>query len=450
MRARQYFRHKQAEKARRHALSSDRVVVAQRSNGALRAFTNRQYKRLWLANFLSYTSRWMQMPLLAWMVLELTDSPWLVSLVGFFTMAPTLLLGLVGGMLVDMADRRRLLIVTQGGSALASFLLTFLMLSGAVQVWHTYAITLVTGVCWALGFPSRRATIFDLVGAGGVTNAVAIDTIGMNVSRMLGPGLAGVLITLVGVEGGYSVVALCYGLGYLLLLSLRVEQTQRRASAKKHLLRNLADGMRYVSHEPTIFSMVCITVVTNLLLFPYVPMIPVIARDVLHVGPALMGALQAVEGFGSLIGASVIASAVNLRYHGRIFVGGTLVAFLGMFLFSLSRWYIVSFPILLLLGFGIAGFATMQTAIVLILAKDEMRGRALGVVSLAIGSGPLGALLIGSIAESVSPVFAIRISALMGIVALAGIVLVLPSIVDRTQPVIVSTRGETAPDVEPE
>lgn len=390
------------------------------------------------------------MPLLAWMVLELTDSPWLVSLVGFFTMAPTLLLGLVGGMLVDMADRRRLLIMTQGGSALASFLLTFLMLTGAVQVWHTYAITLATGVCWALGFPSRRATIFDLVGASGVTNAVAIDTIGMNVSRMLGPGLAGVLIALTGVKGGYTVVALCYGLGYLLLLSLRVEQTQRRTAAKKQLLRNLIDGMRYVSREPTIFSMVCITVVTNLLLFPYVPMIPVIARDVLHVGPTLMGALQAVEGFGSLVGASVIASAVNLRYHGRIFVGGTLLAFLGMFLFSLSRWYIVSFPILLLLGFGVAGFATMQTAIVLILAKDEMRGRALGVVSLAIGSGPLGALLIGSIADSISPVFAIRINALMGIVALAGIVLALPSIVDRTQPISVSTRSEMAPNVEPE
>ncbi|MCZ6874415.1 MAG: MFS transporter [bacterium] len=409
-----------------------------RSSGALRAFANRQYTRLWLANFLSYTARWMQMPLLAWMILELTDSPWLVSLVGFFTMAPTLILGLVGGMLVDMADRRRLLIMTQGGSALVSCLLTFLMFTGMVQVWHIYMITLATGVCWALGFPSRRATIFDLLGATGVTNAVAVDTIGMNVSRMLGPGLAGVLIALTGVEGGYSIVTLCYALGYFLLLSLRVEQVQRQAVASKQMMRNLIDGMRYVSHEPTIFAMVCITITMNLLLFPYMPMIPVITRDVLHVGPTLMGALQAVEGFGSMVGASLIASSVNLRYHGRIFVGGSLLALLAMVMFSLSRWYIVSLPIFLVLGFGIAGFATMQTTIVLMFAKDEMRGRALGVVSLAIGSGPFGALMIGAIADSVSPVFAIRIIALMGIVALALIVLILPAIMDRSQPAIVT------------
>ena len=378
------------------------------------------------------------MPLLAWMILELTDSPWLVSLVGFFTMAPTLILGLVGGMLVDMADRRRLLIMTQGGSALVSCLLTFLMFTGMVQVWHIYMITLATGVCWALGFPSRRATIFDLLGATGVTNAVAVDTIGMNVSRMLGPGLAGVLIALTGVEGGYSIVTLCYALGYFLLLSLRVEQVQRQAVASKQMMRNLIDGMRYVSHEPTIFAMVCITITMNLLLFPYMPMIPVITRDVLHVGPTLMGALQAVEGFGSMVGASLIASSVNLRYHGRIFVGGSLLALLAMVMFSLSRWYIVSLPIFLVLGFGIAGFATMQTTIVLMFAKDEMRGRALGVVSLAIGSGPLGALMIGAIADSVSPVFAIRIIALMGIVALALIVLILPAIMDRSQPAIVT------------
>jgi MFS family permease len=438
MRERQYFRQKQVEKTSAEPPPADRAVMQPQSSGALRAFANRQYTRLWLANFLSYTSRWMQMPLLAWMILELTDSPWLVSLVGFFTMAPTLLLGLVGGMLVDMADRRRLLIITQGGSALASCSLTFLMLTGMVQVWHIYTITLATGVCWALGFPSRRATIFDLVGATGVTNAVAVDTVGMNISRMLGPGLAGVLITLTGVEGGYSIVTLCYAFGYLLLLSLRVEQVQRQAAAGRQIGRNLIDGMRYVADEPTIFAMVCITVTMNLLLFPYMPMIPVIARDVLHVGPTLMGALQAVEGFGSMVGASLIASAVNLRYHGRIFVGGSLLALLAMFVFSLSRWYIVSFPILLVLGFGISGFATMQTTIVLMFAKDEMRGRALGVVSLAIGSGPFGALMIGAIAESVSPVFAIRIIALMGIVALALIVLILPSIMDRTQPAIIA------------
>jgi MFS family permease len=409
------------------------------SMGPLRVFGNRQYARLWAANFLSYTARWMQMPLLSWMILELTDSPWLVSLVGFFTMAPTLFLGLVGGVLVDAADRRRLLVLTQGISAVASVILAFFLLTGAVQVWQAYLTTLVTGAAWALSFPARRATIFDLVGSAGVTNAVAIDTVGMNLSRMIGPGLAGVLISLVGVAGGYTVVTLAYALGYVLLLSLRVEQSQRALAPRQPVLRNLLAGLGYVRRHPTILATVTITVVMNLLLFPYTPMVPVVARDVLHVGPTLMGALQAVEGFGALLGAICIASAVNINYHGRVFAGGSLLALTAMCVFSLSRTYLFACPTLFFLGLGTAGFATMQSALIMLLANADMRGRALGVVSLAIGAGPIGSLWIGAVADSVSPVFAIRINALLGIVALACLTLVLPSIMDRTQPATVAT-----------
>jgi MFS family permease len=409
-----------------------------RSAGPLRAFGNRNYTRLWLANFLSYTARWMQLPLLAWMILELTDSSWLVSLVGFFSMLPTLMLGLVGGMLVDTADRRRLLIVTQGVSAITGFGLAFLLLSGIVQVWHAYATALVTGAAWALSFPARRATIFDLVGSSGVTNAVAMDTVGMNLSRMFGPGLAGILISLTGVAGGYTVVALSYTLGYVLLWSLRVEQVRRLSRRQTAIFQNLREGFRYVRGNSAIMATVSITIVMNLLLFPYAPLVPVIARDVLHVDPTLMGGLQAAEGFGSLVGATLIASAVTITYHGRVFAGGSLLALIALCLFSMSRWYIVSFPILLILGLGFSGFATMQSAIVLLAAGEEMRGRALGVISLAIGAGPLGSLLIGAMASAVSPVFAIRMHALLGIILLAGIVLLMPTIMDRLQPAEVS------------
>jgi predicted MFS family arabinose efflux permease len=171
----------------------------------------------------------------------------------------------------------------------------------------------------------------------------------------------------------------------------------------------------------------------NLLLFSYVPMVPVIARDVLHVDALLMGMLQAVEGLGALVGAMWIASAARLQYHGRIFWGGSLLSLMALFLFSVSRAYIASLPILLFLGLGSAGFGTMQAAIIMLAAKEDMRGRALGVLSLAIGAGPLGSVLLGAVAEAVSPVFALRMSALLGIIAMACIVLFLPTITDRFQ-----------------
>ncbi len=407
---------------------------AEASRGPFRAFRNVNYTRLWGSNALMYTTRWMQMILLAWLTLELTEALWLVALVGFFSMIPTLVLGLVGGLLADRADRYWLLLITQGASTVISVLMSLVLPLGVVEVWHGYVTAVITGVAWALSFPARRALVYDLLGSSELTNAIALDTVGLNVSRMVGPALAGVLIGSIGVSGGFVVMTVGNALGLLLVYLIEVPPRQRETQARQSILKNLSEGFAYVRTEPIIMAIIWITLFINLLLFSYSTMVPIIARDILHVGPAFMGALQAGEGLGALIGSMYIASAVNLRYHGRIYVGGSLIALIGLLGFTLSSWYIVSFPIMMVLGLGTAGFATMQSAIVMLVAKAEMRGRALGVVSLAIGGGPLGSLLVGAVAESISPVFAVRINALMGIIVLALITLCIPSIMDRIRP----------------
>jgi MFS family permease len=402
------------------------------------AFANRGYVRLWLANFLLYTSRWMQMTLMAWLILDLTDSPFLVALVGFFSSAPMFLLGLVGGVLADRVHRQRLLSLTQGTNVTSSFMLTLLLSTGAVQVWHAYIAILITGACWALDTPSRRAVIYDLLGLEGVTNAVALDAVGMNASRMCGPALAGVLITLTGVTGGYVVITFFCSIAWVLLWSLRIPQGPRPERRQQSVWRNLLEGFRFVRGNQTIKATLYITVVMNVLLFPYVQMVPIIARDILHVDAALMGVLHAAEGLGALVGAVLIASAVHLSYHGRVFLGGSLLALVGLFVFSMSRWYILSLPVLLLLGLGTAGFGAMQSTIIMLATREEMRGRALGVLSLAIGTGPFGSLLMGITASAIHPVFTIRMSALLGLVSLACIMVLMPAFTERTQPVQVS------------
>lgn len=401
------------------------------SGGAFRAFQIKNYRLLWGANALLYTSRWMQMILLSWMTLELTNAPWSVALVGFFAMIPTLVLGLVGGVMADRMNRYRLLIITQGIIAAVSVILTVILLSNVVEVWHGYANALITGICWALSFPSRRAVLLDMLEPSLLTNAIALDTVGLNVSRMFGPALAGILISAIGVGGGFTVVCVANTIGLILTSMLRVTQHQLEIRQDQSIFLNLVEGFAYVKTNSIIMSVIAITFVFNLLLFSYSTMVPVIARDILHVGPTLMGALQASEGLGALIGSIYIASALGMSYHGRIYVGGSLLALIGLLAFSMSHWYLVSFPIMLFLGLGTSGFATMQSAIVMLVAKEEMRGRALGVVSLAIGGGPLGALLVGVIAESISPVFALRVNALAGIVLLALITVCLPSIMDK-------------------
>ena len=369
----------------------------------------------------------MQMTLLGWFVLVETDSPWLVGLVGFFGMIPMFVLGILGGVLADAVDRRRLLLMTQAVTFLSLLTLSTLMLLDLAVYWHVYPAILVMGIAWALDMPSRRSLIHDLLGRRRVTNGVALDSMGMSASMMIGPATAGALIDRVGVTGGYTVVTVMVAISIALLTRLRTGQA-RPQQQQPGILRNLADGIRYVAGHRTLRAMVLITVLANLLMFPYMHMVPVMARDVLGVGPVLMGLLQAAPGMGSFAGAIAIASLPAVSHHGRIMLGGTLTAFAALLVFSQSTVYAFSLPTLLVMGIGVSGFGSMQAAMTMLLAPKEMRGKALGVVSLAIGSGPFGALIVSSVADEYGPALAISAIAIAGMVSVGLVGISMPAI----------------------
>ena len=412
------------------------------------AFHTSSFRLLWPANFTSYTARWMQITLLAWFVLDRTDSAWKVSLVGFFSMSPLLVLGLVGGVLADKLDRQRTLLATHVTNLIAALAMTALLLSGREAYWHAYIVIVATGAGWALDNPARRSLILDLVGRSIVTNAMALDSIGMHSSRLIGPLAAGVLIATTDVEGGYVVVSLFYVASVLLLWFLGssgqvrgVALSQRRrlqasvpTAGASGMLRDLRDGFKYVRESSTIRAVILITVLMNLLLFPYMQMVPVVARDELGVGPGLMGVLMASDGMGALAGGVMIASARRLTYHGRIYMGGSLLAMAALLAFSFSQAYLMSLPALVFLGVGVAGFSTMQSTIVVLIAPEEMRGRALGVVTLAVGAAPIGSLIVGGIATARGAPFALGILGGIGLTSIGLVSLTMPVLRRRVLP----------------
>lgn len=431
----------------------------------LDAFRHRGFQLLWPANFFSYISRWMQMTLLVWLVLEVTGSPFLVALVGFFGMIPLLLFGAIGGVLADRVDRRKLIIFTQLLNLSAALFMLFLLLSGAEEVWHAYIVVLVSGLGWAFDMPARRSIVLDVTGRVGVTNAMALDSVGMHASRMIGPALAGILIQVVGINGGYVVIVVLYVVSLCFLTALKLPPREI-VQTSHSVVRNLVEGFIYVKGNRVILATVIVTVLMNLLLFPYMQMVPVIARETLDVGAGLMGVLMGADGLGAIIGSIAIASFGQLRYHGRVYLGGSMIGLVLVLAFAASQWFAVSLPVLILLGLGTAGFGTMQSTIIVISASDDMRGRALGVISLAIGAGPIGALLIGALAETTSPATGITVFAILGILSLSIVALVMhelrapmgqaPAEADRTirdrpedQPQDVSTGSRTERGPEP-
>ena len=365
--------------------------------------------------------------MLIWLVLELTGSPFLVALVGFFGMIPLLLFGAFGGVLADRVDRRKLLMSTQLINLLAAITMLVLLLTDTVQYWHSYLVVLVSGLGWAFDMPARRSMVLDVTGRAGVTNAMALDSVGMHASRMVGPALAGVLIQTIGLTGGYFVIIALYAISLGFLAFLRLPPRDIPATSYS-VVRNLAEGFVYVRGNRVLLGTVIVTVLMNLLLFPYMQMVPVIAKETLDVGAGLMGILMGADGLGAIIGSIAIASFGQLRYHGRVYLGGSMIGLFLVLAFAASQWFAVSLPVLILLGLGTAGFGTMQSTIIVISASDEMRGRALGVISLAIGAGPIGALLIGAVAETTSPATGITIFAILGIVSLSLVSLLMPEL----------------------
>ena len=411
------------------------------------AFLNSSYRFLWVSNFFAYISRWMQMTMLGWFVYEVTGSAFLVTLVGFSGMGPLVLLGVFGGVLADRLDKRRLLLGTLFANLLAATGMAALIFSDLifstsnVKFWHAYIVMLVGGIGWGLDMPSRRTIVLDVLGRARVNNAIALDSVGMHSSRMLGPLIGGGLISIslflfsdgYGLEAGYAVTLVFFIISAAMMLNVKTpaRDAASAAQASWNILRNLVEGVRYVCTDPTLIAVVLITVFMNLLLFPYQQLIPVVASEVLHVGPTLMGLLLAFEGLGALTGSILIASASNLTHHGRVYLGGSLAGLVMLLLFSYSKWYGVSLALMLMLGLGTAGFGAMQATIILLVARDDMRGRGLGVITLAIGAGPIGGLMLGRMADVMGAPRAMLINAALGLITVGLVGLLTPSLLGR-------------------
>ena len=427
------------------------------------AFLNPNYRLLWVSNFFAYISRWMQMTMLGWFVFEETGSAFLVTLVGFSGMGPLVVLGVFGGVLADRLDKRKLLLGTLfanllAAAGMAALIFTDLAFStNNVQYWHAYLVMLVGGIGWGLDMPSRRTIVLDVLGRARVNNAIALDSVGMHSSRMLGPLIGGGLISVSlfafseghgghGLEAGYAVTLLFFIASAIMMLNVKTPHRDSTATpqASWNIIGNLIEGIRYVCSEATLLAVVLITVFMNLLLFPYQQLIPVVASEVLDVGPTLMGLLLAFEGLGALTGSIAIASASNLTHHGRVYLFGSLAGLTMLLLFSFSQWYGVSLVLMLMLGLGTAGFGAMQATIILLVARDDMRGRGLGVITLAIGAGPIGGLMLGRTADAIGAPMAMTINAVLGLITVGLVGLLVPSLRGRMTSDSEAERAEAA------
>ena len=399
--------------------------------GPFSVLFNRNFRLLWVAGLFRFHSRWMELIVLGWIILEVTDSPFLVGTLGFFRMAAMPILGLPAGIMADRLNRKLIIVLTEGINAAFSVLLFILVAADAIQFWHIAVLTLAMGTVWVNSFPSRTSIVQDLVGSNRLTNAMSLDMSAMTASKMVGPILAGLILTFVGAKGATFTLAALYIIGFLLLIPVRVPQrtvTMQREPVKQLL----SEGLRFVVKSPVLLPAILITITANMLIFPFMVMIPVFARDVLQVNETLMGILAAADGLGALAGALFLASRRSIRGPGIIYALGTAVAAVAVLAFAQSTSYALSLSLLLASGLAFAGFTVMQPVLMMLGAPLEMRGRSMGVNMVAVGSAPIGFLLTGAMSQAWGAPTAVTINCIAGLVCILGVIAFFPAVRRRT------------------
>jgi MFS family permease len=343
-------------------------------------------------------ARWMDQVVLGWVVLDMTNSAWHVALIGALRWLPLLMFGMLGGAVADRLDRRWLLIGAQALGLAVSLGTAVLLLQGLFDFALAALATFLLGLQWALDWPTRRALIPDLVGRELTLNAVALESVSQNFTRIVGPLLAGALIAFLSPAAAFLVMSGLYVLEIALLRSLPLAVRGRRVTGEGSMLRYLRDGFRQLGRSQAIVGVLLISTFMNVLAFPFSQLLPVFARDVLHVDAIGLGALGAATGVGSFVGASAIAASGQVPRSGTLFwVGSALMSgCLVAFTFAGSFPLPVALALLTLSGLGQSAFASLQTTIVLARSSDQLRGRAMGALTLAIGSTPLGTLELGA------------------------------------------------------
>ncbi len=394
---------------------------------ALAVLQNSNFRILWGSKVVHEVARRMELLVLILLLRDITGSYFQLGLLAVFLNAPRPVLSLFSGVIADRLDRRRILIAAHACYFGIATVVLVLLMANAIAPWHVFAVVFFQGLAKVLDDPSRRTAMFDVVGAERIANAVALEQGTSNIGKIMGPLAGGILIAATGFTGAYVLLTALDLAALLLMVRLRLPNLAQDTRPQLAVWQSLREGIGFALSNRTVLGVLVISLVMNAMVLRVQEFIPVIATDHLLVGPFLVGLLTSAEGIGSFIGAGIISLISNIRYHGRLFVAGSLIMALLVMAVTWSPWFFVTFVLLFLAGIAQSGFSTMQSTILLLSSPAGIRGRIVGVNSLTNGAGQVvGPLEIGWIADTVSITFAIGLNAGVAMLLILPVIILTP------------------------
>jgi predicted MFS family arabinose efflux permease len=349
---------------------------------------------MWIGACTSSIGTWMQIVAQGWLIYRLSHSAFLLALDQFLAGIPIFLFSLIGGVVADRAERRKILLMSQYVQMASAALLTILVATGMVHVWHILCLSFVSGLAQAFGGPAYQALIPTLVDREDMPNAIALNSIQFNMAVTIGPALAGQALAKLGEKW-------CFGLNAVSFLAPIISLTMISARflpepTKESMFTSLKQGIKFVRKQHSMEALIVLAFCMTTLSMPMRTYIPVFVKDIFHRGPETYGNLLSLMGIGSIVGSLIVAGKGNIENKGRVAITTLILLGASISAFSLSKSLPLSYAALVVVGASMMAVFATVTSLVQLITTNEMRGRVMSVYNSAFRGGmPMGNLLTG-------------------------------------------------------
>ena len=359
-------------------------------------------------------ANWMESIGQGWLVHDLTGSPFQLGLVQFIRGISILFVSPIVGVMAERMNRKWLAGAATAINGLNALTIGILVVTGQVEVGHLYLTAFVGGTCQSVYNPVRQYLVYSSVGPESLTNAIALNSGAMNMSRVVAPNVSGALIGFAGIESSFFAEAMFFGAASLTLLQLRLRPLDVRPT--EPVLQSLRLGISFLARHPVLRRIVLLQAVPTMLVYPYLQLMPSMAADYLHVGAQGYGLLQTGVGVGSIMMTLVVARFAHTQRKGQAMTIALLLYMTAILAFSFSRTYWLSFLLLMMGGMNLVVFNTFNQSLLQLHLEDEYRGRVLALFTMVQGLNPFGALFMGTLAQVTSTPTAIATFCIIAII----------------------------------
>jgi MFS family permease len=392
----------------------------------LRALRHRDFRYFWFGNFLSNIGTWMENVAESWLVLQLApnNSAFWLGVLGFAATAPMMVFALLGGVIADRVNRRKLMMWTQTGMMAIAFTIWGLTATHHITIALMIFLAFCNGVAMSLNAPTYQALVPSLVPREDLNNAIALNSAQFNMSRVIGPTLGGLAMASFGIANNFLLNALSFVA--VLIALIKITYPPVYPPGDMTMWETLSEGFTYLFSRREMLMLIALVALASILGIPYATFVPLFAKNILHLGETGFGLLMASSGTGAFLGAATIALLKNIRCRGRFVVYSALAFYAGIILFALSRSFALSALLLGCIGYCMILMVATVNSLLQHLSTDKMRGRVMSIYATAfLGFAPIGSLTAGSLAGTIGAPHAIAIMA--GIALVASAILYLKS-----------------------